>query len=239
MLGREVEIFTKVDADESETKGVSPAFTTGHTGYELDDTGLTPKIVWEMEIEEEVPVYAYFPSEYPRDAEMKLDDHKIGDYFTDDSFCIQELGILDIGEHTFSLYLEEDNIYLASGCAFFWYFHEDVFREAIAELQGGSMEAYSERDDVVTGTITAAEDKTAVFTTIPYDEGWKVYVDGEETEIVCLMDALVGFRVSAGTHEIVLRYRPDCVKYGLILTISGIVLYAAASVWDIRRRYYN
>jgi len=239
MLGREVEIFTNVDADESETKGVSPAFTTGHTGYELDDTGLTPKIVWEMEIEEELPVYAYFPSEYPRDAEMKLDDHKIGDYFTDDSFCIQELGILETGEHTLSLYLEEDNIYIASGCSFFWYFHEDTFREAVAELQGGSMEAYSKRDDIVTGTITAAEDKTAVFTTIPYDAGWKVYVDGEETEIVCLMDALVGFRVPAGTHVIELRYRPDCVKYGLILTISGLVLYAAASVWDIRRRYYN
>ena len=239
MLGREVEVFTKVDANESDTQGVSPSFTTGHTGYEVDETGYTPKIVFEMDIEQTLPVYVYFPSEYPRDAEIKLDDHKIGKFFTDDTFCIQELGVLEEGEHTFSLYLEEDTLYMASGCEFFWYFHEDVFREVIAELQNGTMDAYSQRDDIVTGTITVSDDKTTVFTTIPYDEGWQVYVDGEETETVCLMDALLGFSATAGTHEIELRYRPDCVKYGLILTLTGIAVYAGASVWDIRRRYYQ
>ncbi len=238
MLGREVEVFTVVDASETDTKGVDPVFTTGHTGYELDGSGLTAKIVYDMDIEESLPVYAYFPSEYPRDAEIKLDDDKLGDYFTDDSFCIQELGILEPGEHTFSLYLEEDEIYIASGCKFFWYFHEDVFREVIDELQKGTMNAFSKRDDVVTGTITAAEDKTTVFTTIPYDKGWVVLVDGEETETVCLMDTLLGFSVPAGEHEIEMKYRPDCVKYGLILTLSGLAVYAVASVWDIRRRYY-
>lgn len=239
MLGREVEVFTKVDADESETKGVSPTFTTGHIGYEEDDSGLTPKIVYEMDITEDLPVYVYFPSEYPRDAEMKLDDHKIGDFFTDDSFCVQELGVLEEGEHTFSLYLEEEKIYLASGCEFFWYFHADVFEEVMAELQTGKMEAYSVRDDVITGTITVGEAQQAVFTSIPYDAGWQIYVDGEKVETLCLMDTLVGFRISAGTHAVELRYRPDCVKYGLILSLSGVVLYAAASVWDVRRRYYR
>lgn len=238
MLGREVEVFTKVDANESETKGVSPTFTTGHTGYELDDSGLTAKIIYEMDITEDLPVYVYFPSEYPRDAEMKLDDRKIGNFFTDDSFCVQELGVLEEGEHTFSLYLEEDNIYLASGCSYFWYFHEDVFTEVVEELQSGKMDAYSVRDDVITGTLTATEDKTAVFTSIPYDAGWTIYVDGEKVETLCLIDALVGFQISAGTHEVELRYRPDCVKYGLILSLSDVMLYAVASVWDVRRRYY-
>jgi len=238
MLGREVEVFTKVDADESDTQGVEPVFTTGHTGYEVDDSGHTAKVVFEMDIDQNLPVYVYFPSEYPRDADMKLDGRKIGTFFEDDSFCIQELGILESGEHELSLYLEEDTIYFASGCQFFWYFHEDVFREVIAELQPGTMEAYSRRDDVITGTITAAEDRTTVFTSIPYDAGWKVYVDGEETEVFCLMDALLGFSITPGTHEIQLKYRPDCVKYGLILTLTGVALYAGASVWDIRRRYY-
>ncbi|MBR5445783.1 MAG: YfhO family protein, partial [Clostridia bacterium] len=239
MLGREVEIFTPVDARETETKGVDPVFTMGHTGYELDGSGLTPKIVYEMEIEEDLPVYVYFPSEHPRDAEIKLDSDKLGDYFTDDTFSIQELGVLEPGEHTFTLYLEEDNIFIASGCKFFWYFHEDVFKEAIAVLQQGKLDAVSERDDVVSGTITAAEDRTTVFTTIPYDEGWKVYVDGEEVEIVCLMDAMVGFSVTAGEHEIVMKYRPAYVKYGLLLSLASLAVYAGLSYRDMRRRYYN
>ena len=114
-----------------------------------------------------------------------------------------------------------------------------MFREVVSELQAGKLEAYSTRDDVVSGTITAAEDKTTVFTSIPYDAGWKVYVDGEETKIVCLMDTLLGFSVPAGEHEIVMKYRPDCVKFGLILSLSALAVYAGLSAWDVRRRYYS
>ncbi len=237
MLGREVEIFTKVDSGESDTQGVEPLFVTGHTGYEEDSSGLTAKVVFELDITENLPVYVYFPSEYPRDAEIKLDKNRIGDFFTDDSFCITPLGILEEGEHEFSVYLEEDKIYFASGCTYFWYFHEDVFREAIAELQTGSADTRSQKDDVITATVTVPEDKAVLFTTIPYDAGWQVWVDGKKTEILCLMDTLIGVPVTPGEHEIVMKYRPDCVVYGLAISLSAVALYMLLSLWDMYKRY--
>jgi len=107
------------------------------------------------------------------------------------------------------------------------------------ELLSGSLEAYSTQDDRITGTITVTEGMNTVFTSIPYDEGWKVYVDGTETETVCLMDTMLGFAASEGDHTVELRYEPACVKYGLILSMIGLALYAAASIWDVRRRYYK
>ncbi len=239
MLGREVEIFTKVDSRESDTQGVEPLFVTGHTGYEEDGSGLTAKVVFEMDIDQDLPVYLYFPSEYPRDAEIKLDKNRIGTFFEDDTFCITPLGVLEEGEHEFSVYLEEEKIYFASGCTYFWYFHEDVFREAMAELQAGSADTRSQKDDVVTATVTMPEDKTVLFTTIPYDAGWQAWVDGEKVEIVCLMDTLVGVPASPGEHEIVLKYRPDCVVYGLVISLFAVALYIALSLWDIRRREFG
>mgnify|MGYP002284894520 FL=1 len=149
MLGEEIEVFTPVDARETSTPGLDPTFTTGHRGYKTDGSGLTAKIVYSLDITESLPLYVYFPSDYPRDATMKLDKGNVGKFFTDDSFCVQELGILDGGEHEFALYLEEEEIYLASECDYFWYFHEDTFRDAMARLSAGSMTAKCRRGDQI------------------------------------------------------------------------------------------
>jgi len=238
MVGREVEVFTTVDATQSDISGVSRTFTTGHNGFKKTGDG-TGSVKFTLEIEEALPVYFYFPSTYPRDATVKLDKSIIGTFFEDNSFCVQELGILENGDHTFTLELKEDNLYLASSCRFFWYFREDVYKQVMEELLSGSLEAYSTQDDRITGTITVTEGMNTVFTSIPYDEGWKVYVDGTETETVCLMDTMLGFAASEGDHTVELRYEPACVKYGLILSMIGLALYAAASIWDVRRRYYK
>lgn len=236
MLGEEIEIFTPVAAHETATPGLDPTFTTGHRGYKTDGSGLTAKIVFSLNINEDLPLYVYFPSDYPREATMKLDKGNVGSFFTDDSFCVQEIGLIDTGEHEFALYLEEDEIYLASGCDYFWYFHEDLFRKAVERLSEGSMTASSKRDDRIDGTITVPDGMHTVFTSIPYDAGWTVTVDGEQTETFCLADALLGFSADPGAHTIVLKYRPDCVKYGLTLSFIGIVVYAGLSIWDWKRR---
>ena len=238
MLGEEIEVFTPVDARETSTPGLDPTFTTGHRGYKTDGSGLTAKIVYSLDITESLPLYVYFPSDYPRDATMKLDKGNVGKFFTDDSFCVQELGILDGGEHEFALYLEEEEIYLASGCDYFWYFHEDTFRDAMARLSAGSMTAKCKRDDRIDGTITLSEGMDTVFTSIPYDAGWIVTVDGERVETFCIADALLGFASTPGEHTVVLQYRPNCVKYGVILSAVGIAAYAGLSFWDWRRRDY-
>ena len=53
---------------------------------------------------------------------------------------------------------------------------------AISELKDGTMDAHSKKDDRIYGKITVPDGDGAVFTTIPCDDGWKVYVDGEEVE---------------------------------------------------------
>ncbi|MBQ7921570.1 MAG: YfhO family protein [Clostridia bacterium] len=237
MVGREVEVFSKVEDWDKETQGVVRAFTTGHEGYKKDGTDTTAKLIYTFTTTEKVPIYVYFPSDYPRDVNMKLDGSDKGTFFDDATFCIRELGTLEKGTHELALYLKEDYVYISNGCNFFWYFHEDVFAEVMAELSEGTMTAYSETDDRITGTLTTAEGQNTVFTSIPYDEGWKVYVDGEETEIFCLLDTMLGFAVdNPGEHEIELLYRPDCVKYGLILSVSGIVIYALLFCLDVRKR---
>ena len=65
---------------------------------------------------------------------------------------------------------------------------------------------------------------TTVQTTIPYDEGWKILVNGEKFEGYMTADALLAFDLpAAGTYEITLKYRPTVYIVGLILTILSLL----------------
>lgn len=61
-----------------------------------------------------------------------------------------------------------------------------------------------------------------IYTSIPFDDGWNVYVDGEKTETLEIGNALLGFNVSDGEHEITIKYS---IPYIYISScISGISL---------------
>lgn len=65
-------------------------------------------------------------------------------------------------------------------------------------------------------------DAGIIYTSIPYDKGWTVYVDGEKTETLEVGNALLGFNVSDGEHEITLKYS---IPYIYISScISGVSL---------------
>ncbi|MGN1345506.1 MAG: YfhO family protein [Eubacteriales bacterium] len=237
LLGHDVKVWHACRVAESEIYGVDIAFVTGHRGYEANGE-MTPKLQYLLDIESDDLLYAYFPSDWPRECTMKVNDRDIGTFFDSQNFAIRELGSFEVGETVdFRLYLEEDDLYLRSGCQFFWYFDEEAFAEAIAELKEGVMDALSEKDSRVFGTIRVPEGDSVVFTTIPYDAGWEVRVDGQAVETLpVLNETLLAFRITPGEHELEFVYRPACVRYGLLLSISGLAVFGGACAFDGRRK---
>lgn len=226
MIDEKVEIWKRVDVEKSTDQGVRSFFVEGHRGYE-DEGELTPQLTWELNIESTQPVFCYFPSDYPRDATLKLNGKVFSDYFDGQDFAIKELGSFEEGETVkVGLYLEESKLYVKTVSGYFWYFDEDAFKSVYEKLSDGVMTVYSDSDDVLNCTVTVPAGDEVLFTTIPYDEGWEVTVDGKSAEVVpVLKDTLLGVVVTEGNHEIVFRYRPECVKQGLMLTVLGLVIF--------------
>ena len=71
-----------------------------------------------------------------------------------------------------------------------------------------------------------------VYTSIPYDDGWEVYVDGNKVETYKLADSLLTFNIEPGTHKIVFKYVPKGFRVGLIGTITGILIIILSIVYD-------
>lgn len=79
-------------------------------------------------------------------------------------------------------------------------------------------------DTHLSGTINAAT-SGLMFTSIPYDEGWSVYIDGVKTDTTKICkDALTGVYVTAGNHTIEFKYMPKGFVPGIIITILCILI---------------
>jgi len=233
LIGEKVVVWTKCDINDTHYEDCDIVFVTGHRGYKDDGDG-DGEVGFKLDIESTAPIYCYFPSDYPRDATLKLNGSKLGGFFDGENFSIRELGSFEIDDYVYvSLALEEKNLYLKNGCNFFYYFNEDVFTEAVAKLQKGTLSAFSERDDIITGTINVPADKEVVFTTIPYDKGWTILVDGKEAEPISVVnETLLAFNITPGEHEITMKYEPECVKYGLIVSSVGLFIFLVAYIID-------
>ena len=73
------------------------------------------------------------------------------------------------------------------------------------------------------GTMTVLEDST-VLTTIPYSTGWTIWVDGQEVETYKILNSLLGFTISKGTHQVEYRYTTPFLLEGSLVSIASLLL---------------
>jgi hypothetical protein len=81
-------------------------------------------------------------------------------------------------------------------------------------------------DDELSASVVAASPGMVVFSEV-YAEGWKAYVDGQETEILRTNQALRGVPVPPGEHTIEMRYDPIELEAGLWTSgLTGLAVVA-------------
>ena len=73
------------------------------------------------------------------------------------------------------------------------------------------------------GTMEISEDST-VLTTIPFSTGWKIWVDGQEVDTYKILDSLLGFTISKGTHRIEYRYTTPFLLEGSLVSLASLLL---------------
>ena len=82
------------------------------------------------------------------------------------------------------------------------------------------------------------EKENLVFFSVPYDDGFTAYVNGQEADIVEVDEGLMAVLCPAGENSIDFVYQPDGIRLSRALTWGGIVVwlaYTAYFVWRKRR----
>ena len=151
--------------------------------------------------------------------------------------CIQPLGHFSEGDElSFITTITEKKNEVLFKENYFYYLDEEMFREAIDELKRQPLEIESFREDHLKGTVTDEEDGI-LFTTISWEPGWTILVDGVKTEPVPVAnDALIGIPMSKGSHTVEMKFFPKGLALGLIVSPFGILAVVLIGLYERKNR---
>lgn len=96
--------------------------------------------------------------------------------------------------------------------------NEKALKNAYSSLESGAINVTKHSDTSITGTVTAKED-CCLYSSIPYDSGWKVYIDGKEAKTFEIGSAMLGVQLKAGTHTIEYKFSPSGFYCGAAITV--------------------
>ncbi|MBQ8275800.1 MAG: YfhO family protein, partial [Clostridia bacterium] len=183
----------------------------------------------------------YLPSRYPREVALKVNGSSLDTFYGNETTRIVSLGHFSAGQQVrITLTIKQDNLYVLEDDTFFYSINMDTAAEAFARLaEGNYMIDADYSESHFTGTISTTENASTVFTTIPYDEGWTVRLDGEKVETYKTLDALIAFDTTPGTHTLELKYEPKAFTYGLAITVGSTIIFIALCIIEPlwRRRF--
>lgn len=94
----------------------------------------------------------------------------------------------------------------------------------IINRRSDTLEILSFTNNKIEGEINL-ERKKLLFFSIPFDKGWKAYVNGKPEDLLNVNIGFSGLLLEKGKHTVLLEYYPPYLTTGLLVTIISLVLY--------------
>lgn len=107
--------------------------------------------------------------------------------------------------------------------AFIQYLDNGLVVSELTKLSSKTLDVIEHKNNYIKGKITVDSDEL-LFTTIPYEKGWKVYVNGNEVEIKKALDTFISIPIASGVSVIEFKYTSPGVLYGLIVSVIGLII---------------
>lgn len=227
--------------------------STGSRTYTRTDTTKEAALIYKVKANRDGHIYCYFPGEtYFSESQISIQREENGpfepysSYFGLETYTTVDLGYFEEGE-TFNVKLafgndttnaNRDYLCLRSRCSYFVSIDEEMYNSFLEPLKEGQLNITEWSDTHFEGTISAKEEQI-VFTTLPYDEGWRITVDGERVEPYKVLESLLAFDITPGEHEISMTYRPTCYVAGTTISVVSLAMFAGLWVLDSYRRKKN
>ncbi|MBO5511516.1 MAG: YfhO family protein [Clostridia bacterium] len=241
MLGETetVEVFKPATQNgDPETVNVNVGTAAGHDSFKVDDKTKAGILYYDYTVPTDTELFFFYPNEYLREVKLSVNDKAGGQgnsYTGKGTFGGGETNrIVSLGESTTGkLYLkveidnDSNNLYVIPKDSYIYYIDMETFKDAFTRLgQTQFIIDDTSTDSHLTGSVTTSSDRQLMFTSIPYDEGWNIYVDGEKVELYEANNSLISFYVEgSGEHSIEMKYMPATVALGIGVSVICLVIY--------------
>lgn len=234
-----VEFFTPIPVRKNQeisgnlgTVGVGKEYSA--SADNLDESG----VKFNITVKKDGPLYFFIPSHYERSFILHVNGER---YVEVSNYSrIVSLGYRERGEELeLDFRLPDNKLYFYKNTNYLYTLDMDEFEHAIEKLAKTSLVTSEEStDDHIYGSITTYEDNKLIMTTIPYDDGWRIYVDGEPTAFYPVYgDSLMAFYIEdAGEHEIEFKYMPDLYVTTAVISIDCYLIFLGLIAFEVINR---
>jgi len=99
-----------------------------------------------------------------------------------------------------------------------------LFLEGYGVLSASVWELTEFDTTFVEGTVRCGRDGL-LYTSIPENGNWRVYVDGTPAETVLVGDAMISVPLTEGTHTVTFRYSNSAFRLGMLVTLLCVLAF--------------
>ena len=212
--------------------------TDGHHSFKVVEKGKNAELVYTFNMPAKSSLYMYLPSKFERTVNVWLNRETfLGTYFEGDNNSIMKIGDFDRGEQVIiGLTLTRDDLYFKE--AQFVYINERAIKKDLQKLIDRNAETYVERTTPTSMKVSVSADELSyLFTSIPEEKGWEVFVDGKKTDYEVCLDALISVPIQPGKHIVEFKFTTAGYPLAIIVSLAGLALFIGMIF--IKRKFFS
>lgn len=119
--------------------------------------------------------------------------------------------------------------------AFCYVLNKEVYEKGLEILGESTLKATSSSDTHLEGTVDVKKDGL-LYTSIPYEKGWSVTVDGKKEDVVAIGNGVCAVRLTEGTHTVRFSFVPDGFVIGMTAFIFALAIFVFFCLMTRKKR---
>ncbi|MCD8094756.1 MAG: YfhO family protein [Ruminococcus sp.] len=232
------EYFTRIVPKNMETENVTTAtLTDGKTTkfYATDESAAETHVDYVVEMNRDGDLYMYLPTDYERSCTIWVLDEEsyqngdgtmdyAGQFFVGDNYSILNLGsFLKNQDVRIRITISNEDKEAFWSDNLFYTLDTEAFEQTAELLQSNSAQVTQIDNTSVTVSCNSDSDDSYLFTTVPYQEGWIIKVNGKEVSCETAVGALITIPLEEGENVIEMSFEPSYLTAGIVLSIVGLL----------------
>ena len=156
-----------------------------------------------------------------RKSKISVNGIDYGDYFDSSKYCNLRIGSFEAGEEV-TITLDHHGLY-DIGEVYLAQLDVDFTKAELEKLSERGLNISDHANGGFIGTVLAEENQV-LFTTVPYDKGFIVKVDGNRVPYTSFMDTFLVIPLEEGEHTVEVSYISPGFMEGLAVSVTSMVL---------------
>jgi Predicted membrane protein len=232
-----INYFSRMNTGKIYMENAFFSYMNGKQGYCKIDTGRDAYVEFDIGNGMDQQVYMYLPED-----EYSCVDVYVNGSYIDNYLHFYNNKILNLGYYSkdndikVRLAMKTDSFIIED--VYFYGLNSSAFDRAINILKRGSLKSIKMGGTSVRGRVSVDDNHRLLFTSIPYDPGWKAYVDSKNVKVEKIAGAFLGVELSPGEHDVIFKFIPRGLVEGIVISIVSFAAAGAILIsWPKIKRY--